>query len=212
MTEEQQTSPPMAPRVSAGALFVNERDRVLLVESTDKSYWDVPGGYVEPGESPLAACVREEPGIEPPIGPLLVVDWAPAEKEGDKLLFIFAGGTLTSDKLAAIHLQADELRSYEFRDLADADAILIPRLARRLAVALDAYRTGETRYIEHGVVPAAPLPELADLGSRTPRTTTPRAALRAVLGRAPGVMHPILKRARLSGRPGRAGVGPVARP
>lgn len=162
MTEAQQTPPPMAtPRVSAGALFVDEYDRVLLVEPTYKSYWDVPGGYVEPGESPLAACireVREELGITPPIGPLLVVDWAPAEKEGDKLLFIFAGGVLSADQLAAIRLQADELRSYEFRDLAGADAILIPRLARRLAVALDAYRTGQTRYIEHGAMPAASLP------------------------------------------------------
>jgi 8-oxo-dGTP diphosphatase len=45
--------------VSAGALFVDEYDRVLLVEPTYKSYWDIPGGYVEPGESPLAACARE---------------------------------------------------------------------------------------------------------------------------------------------------------
>jgi ADP-ribose pyrophosphatase YjhB (NUDIX family) len=149
------------PRVSAGALFVDEHDRVLLVEPTYKSYWDLPGGYVEPGESPLAACareVREELGITPQIGPLLVVDWAPAESEGDKILFIFAGGTLSSDQLAAIRLAPDELRSYDFRDLAGADAVLIPRLARRLAVALDAYRTGKTRYIEHGATPAASLP------------------------------------------------------
>ena len=154
--------PPMAtPRVSAGALFVDEYDRVLLVEPTYKSCWDVPGGYVEPGESPLAACVREvgeELGIEPPIGRLLVVDWAPAEQEGDKILFVFAGGTLDADQLAAIRLQPDELRSYDFRDLGGADAILIPRLARRLTAALDAYRDGRTHYLEHGAAPAGPLP------------------------------------------------------
>lgn len=146
------------PRVSAGALFVDESDRVLLVEPTYKSYWDVPGGYVEPGESPLAACVREvheELGIQPSIGPLLVVDWAPAEHEGDKLLFIFAGGILDADQLGAIRLQADELRSWAFRDLASAGTILIPRLARRLTAALDAHHTDQTRYIEHGVTPAA---------------------------------------------------------
>jgi hypothetical protein len=38
-----------------------------------------------------------------------------------------------------------------------ADAILIPRLARRLAVALDAYRTRRTLYIEHGATPATSL-------------------------------------------------------
>ena len=162
MTEAPQTPPPMAtPRVSAGALFVDEYDRVLLVEPTYKSYWDIPGGYVEPGESPLAACAREvheELGITPSLGPLLVIDWAPAEQEGDKLLFVFAGGALTANELAAIRLQPDELRSYDFRDLAGADAILIPRLTRRLAIALDAYRTRQTRYIEHGAIPGAPLP------------------------------------------------------
>ncbi|MBX6722278.1 MAG: NUDIX hydrolase, partial [Dactylosporangium sp.] len=33
--------------------------RVLLVRPTYKPYWDIPGGYVQPGESPLAACKRE---------------------------------------------------------------------------------------------------------------------------------------------------------
>ena len=148
------------PRVSAGALFVDEQGRVLLVEPIYKSYWDVPGGYVEPGESPLAACareVREELGIAPRLGALLVVDWAPAEHEGDKLLFIFDGGTLDAEQLAAIRLQPAELRSYAFHDLATADALLIPRLARRLAAALDARRAGLPRYLEHGATPPAAL-------------------------------------------------------
>jgi ADP-ribose pyrophosphatase YjhB (NUDIX family) len=162
VTDSPQTRPPMAtPRVTAGALFVDEFDRVLLVETTYKKHWDIPGGYVEPGESPLGACAREvgeELGINPPIGPLLVVDWAPVESEGDKILFVFAGGTLAPDQLAAIRLGADELRSYDFRDLSRATDILIPRLARRLAVALDAYHKRQTRYIEHGAPPAALLP------------------------------------------------------
>jgi ADP-ribose pyrophosphatase YjhB (NUDIX family) len=45
--------------VAAGALFVDEQDRVMLVRPTYKPYWDVPGGYVEKGESPLQACIRE---------------------------------------------------------------------------------------------------------------------------------------------------------
>ena len=76
------TSPPepafVRPRVAAGVLFLDETDRVLLVVPSYKDFLDLPGGYVEPGESPRAAAqreVREELAIEPPVGRLLVADW-----------------------------------------------------------------------------------------------------------------------------------------
>ena len=47
------------PRVAAGALFLDAEGRVLLVHPTYKDTWDIPGGYVERGESPAAACRRE---------------------------------------------------------------------------------------------------------------------------------------------------------
>lgn len=67
------------PRIAAGALFV-DGDRVLLVRKTYGNKWDIPGGYVDRGESPAAACereVREELGIERRPQRLLVNDWAP---------------------------------------------------------------------------------------------------------------------------------------
>jgi len=161
VTETEPPTPPMAtPRVAAGALFTDEHDRILLVQPAYKDHWDIPGGYVEPGESPLRACIREvaeELGITPPIGGLLVVDWAPTDAEGDKLLFIFDGGTLAPDDLAAIHLDTTELATHAFHDLTTAGHLLIPRLARRLSAALDAHRTSRPRYLEHGT-PVASLP------------------------------------------------------
>lgn len=75
------------PRVAAGALFFDEAGRILLVKPHYKEGWDIPGGYVEPGESPRAACIREvqeELGVSPAIGGHLVVDWAPAEHEATR--------------------------------------------------------------------------------------------------------------------------------
>ncbi|MEV2220163.1 NUDIX hydrolase [Nocardia vinacea] len=44
-------------RMGAGALFVDDVDRVLLVEPTYMGYWELPGGVVEADESPYAAVI-----------------------------------------------------------------------------------------------------------------------------------------------------------
>jgi ADP-ribose pyrophosphatase YjhB (NUDIX family) len=141
------------PRMAAGALFVDDAGAVLMVRPTYKEYGDIPGGYVEPGESPRAACVREvreELGIEPAIGRLLVVDWAPNESEGDKLLFIFDGGVLSADLLGRIQLQAEEIGDFGYCPVDQLSRSTIPRLARRLSAAAGARVDGSTRYLEHG--------------------------------------------------------------
>ena len=140
--------------VAAGVLFFDDTGRVLLVQPTYKDYWDIPGGYVETGETPAQAAAREvleELSIEATVGSLLVADWAPHPHEGDKLLFVFDGGTLTAEQIGAIRLQADELMSHAFRDQADAITLLIPRLGLRVAAAIDARQAGHTSYLEHGV-------------------------------------------------------------
>ncbi|MFE0379815.1 NUDIX domain-containing protein [Streptomyces inhibens] len=40
-------------------LFFDDADRILLVEPLHKDYRDIPGGYVEKGESLLEVCMRE---------------------------------------------------------------------------------------------------------------------------------------------------------
>lgn len=82
---------------------------------------------------------------------MLVADWAPHPDEGDKLLLVFDGGKLTAEHINAIQLQADELASYLFCDQAEAIPLLIPRLSRRVAAAIDAHRLGRTTYLEGGV-------------------------------------------------------------
>lgn len=142
------------PYVAAGVLFFGDADRILLVQPTYKDHWDIPGGYVEAGETPAQAAareVREELGIETAIGSLLAADWAPHPDEGDKLLLVFDGGALTAEQLGAIRLHTDELASYAFYKPPEVVSLLIPRLARRVAAASDAHRAGRTAYLERGI-------------------------------------------------------------
>ena len=147
---------PTRAAMAAGALFVDEAGRVMLVKPTYKNFWDIPGGYVEPGENPVEACareVREELGIEPRIGRLLVTDWAPTEKDGDKVLFVFDGGQLSTEQHDAISVQTAELIRYEYIATADLPRYTIDRLVRRVAAAAEARRTGRPIYLEHGETP-----------------------------------------------------------
>ncbi|MCX5081465.1 NUDIX domain-containing protein [Streptomyces sp. NPDC056210] len=144
------------PRMAAGALFFDAEGRVLMVEPTYKDYWEIPGGYVETGESPLQAAVREveeELGITPPLGRLLAVDWAPSTGEGDKVLYLFDGGQLTPESLAAVTLQADELKDLAFLSPDEINRRTIPRLARRIFAAVEARSKATPIYLEHGQQP-----------------------------------------------------------
>jgi 8-oxo-dGTP diphosphatase len=141
------------PRVAAGILYFNAARQILLVDPTYKQMWELPGGYLQPGESPTEALRRElieELGVALPVGQLLVADWAPREGEGDKLLFVFDGGVLTQAQIASITVDGKEISEFAFHDRGDVDRLLIPRLARRVHAALDAREHGATLYLEHG--------------------------------------------------------------
>lgn len=141
------------PRVAAGVLFFDPDGRVLLVKPSYKDGWDIPGGYVEPHETPLEACkreVREELDVDPTIFELLVVDWAPSTAEGDKLLFVFNAGTMTSDQTEEIQLSTDELEGWAFKTRNELDDLMPARLQRRVDAAIQARSAGRTTYLEHG--------------------------------------------------------------
>jgi 8-oxo-dGTP pyrophosphatase MutT (NUDIX family) len=145
------------PRTASGVLYFDRAGRVMLVRPTYKPMWDIPGGYVEHGESPAAALRREiaeELGTALPVGGLLVVDWAPHPAEGDKLLFVFDGGVLSREQVGAIRVDGAEICEFAFRARSGLDAMLIPRLARRVHAAIDARSSGQAAYLEHGAVPS----------------------------------------------------------
>ncbi len=141
------------PLMAAGVLYRDDAGRVLLVKPTYKDGWDIPGGYVEPGESPHAAARREvieELGVALPVGRLLIIDWAPHPTEGDKLLFVFDGGQLTAAQHASVEPGADEIEQSVFHEPGVLAQLMPDRLARRVLLALTAIRDEQTVYAEHG--------------------------------------------------------------
>ncbi|HEU0130210.1 MAG TPA: NUDIX domain-containing protein [Mycobacteriales bacterium] len=108
------------PRVNcAGAVVRDDAGRLLLVRRAHepaRGLWSIPGGRIEPGETPERAAareVREETGLDVEVGALL----CRADLGGGYVVEDFAaravGGTLAAgdDALDAAFFAPDEVRA-----------------------------------------------------------------------------------------------------
>ncbi|GAA1342990.1 NUDIX domain-containing protein [Saccharothrix algeriensis] len=142
-------------RAAAGALFRDDASRVLLVEPTYKPEWEIPGGSVDADEPPWRTAAREvaeEIGLDRPLGRLLVIDHMPADPPlPEGLAFIFDGGLVTADEVAAIEPVDPEIRSVGLYPPARVRALVKPALARRVEAALAAVAAGGLVLCESGV-------------------------------------------------------------
>lgn len=134
---------------AAGVLFRHPTDRtVLLVQPAYKRYCDLPGGLVEPGETAIAAALRE---VEEELGldlgevllPLLVADYlhaTPARPAG--IRWVFDGGILDTP-IRRLRLQREEIRQVLWCDRARARTATehAPMLQRRVQAAIEAQAT-----------------------------------------------------------------------
>lgn len=143
---------PTAIPVSCGALLRDERGRLLVLETTYKSGWTIPGGIMEAdGESPWDGCRREvleETGLTVTSGRLVVVDTRPG-KHGAPLglRFLFDCGTLTPAETRRVRLQAEEIRSHRFAPVDEALDLLRKPVRRRVVAGL---RATHCVYLENG--------------------------------------------------------------
>lgn len=100
-------------RAIGQGLLRNTRDEVLLCQLTYKAAWDLPGGVVEPNESPRAGCVREmreELGVDLPVERLLAVNWmSPWRGWDDACTFLFDAGTHEPHLVERFRLQRHEI-------------------------------------------------------------------------------------------------------
>ncbi|WP_410788398.1 NUDIX domain-containing protein [Kribbella sp. C-35] len=156
---EKEFNPGIAARfprktAAGGALIRDRAGRILFLEPTYKPTLDIPGGIVEPDESPYEACrreVREEIGLDLEIGRLLVVDWVPAQGPwSDSLAFVFDGGILDNPTLT---LDPTEARAHHYLTLAEAAPRLRPSMTRRLTLAHQSLTTGTPVYADFGRLP-----------------------------------------------------------
>lgn len=134
-------------------VFHDEQGRILYCQTTFKRDWELPGGIVEPHESPREGAEREiveELGVELPIGRLLVADWMPRHLGWDDALeLIFDGGVLTPEQIGSFRLDQREIAAVHWVSVEEAAEHLIPLAARRLAL-IESLDEGETLYTEAG--------------------------------------------------------------
>ena len=154
MTIDGEALAQVRKRVVAGVLFHSSDGRVLLVEPSYKSNWEIPGGSVEADESPWDGAVRElreELDWTRPLGRLLLIDHVRSQdSRPESLVFIFDGGVLTETEVAALTFPDGELLSAGLYTLAEARRRLKSLLADRIAVALDALQGDTPALCHHG--------------------------------------------------------------
>ena len=110
---------------SAAVLIENEQGELLIVKSDYKDHWSLPGGIVDPGESPLKAAVREveeEVGIKIDAENLQLA--MVASRHSDEFLtnqFVFFA-QLENNVLSEIKLQESEIVSSKFISKSEVDS------------------------------------------------------------------------------------------
>jgi 8-oxo-dGTP pyrophosphatase MutT (NUDIX family) len=140
-------------RAIAQGVLRDSTGRVLLCELTYKAEWDLPGGVVDPSESP-AHCVvrevREELAIDVQVRGLLAVNWLPPWRGWtDATVFVFDLGVADDDLIARSTLERREIRALHFAGEEEWEERVAPYNQRLLAFL--ATHAGPTAYLEDGL-------------------------------------------------------------
>lgn len=141
-------------RLIAQGVLRTDGDRVALCELVYKKDWDLPGGIVDPDESP-ADCVerevREELGLDVSVKGLLAVNWLPPYRGwDDALLCLFDLGHVPEETLERAVLQRREIKAVHWADQATIAERTAGYTAEMLAgVALDGRE--DTAFLENSV-------------------------------------------------------------
>jgi RimJ/RimL family protein N-acetyltransferase/ADP-ribose pyrophosphatase YjhB (NUDIX family) len=143
-------------RVITQGIVRNERGEFLLCELTYKPEWDLPGGVVEPDESPAAGLsreIREELGVDLTPTRLAAINWLPPWSGwDDACTVVFELGNLPRPAIEQFRLEPAEIRAVHWCDLdrvAERGTAATTRLLRFLT---QADHDGP-HYLEDGIEP-----------------------------------------------------------
>lgn len=131
---------------AAGLVVRDPAGRVLLLQTSYKPEWEVPGGLVEAGEDITTAAVREafeelELVLEP--GPLLALDTWPADVRTPAItLALLDGGVHPPGLVERLRFADGEIVAAHWCDAAAVRERGGPRLGRRLLAVLEALADG----------------------------------------------------------------------
>ncbi len=141
-------------RVISHVLLTDEAGRACVLQTTFKPDFELPGGILDPGETPRDGARREvleELGYRISVGRLLVVDWlAPYLGWEDAVELIFDAGVLNPRSVAMLRPDGTEISQVHWLPALEAAGTMAPFARGRLLAALEARAEGRTAYLERG--------------------------------------------------------------
>lgn len=138
--------------IAAGALVRNKEGKILVLLTTYKSHWEIPGGVVEEGEAPTTALyreIKEELGLEARDARPIVIEYmnkVPNKPESIQMLYTI--DPLSDEEISKINFADGEIAEYRFVDIDEAHKLVGDRIGPRLRAGLKAIEKGATYYHE----------------------------------------------------------------
>lgn len=131
-------------RAIGQALIRNDAGQVLLCQLSYKRLWDLPGGVVDPHESPADAVrreVKEELDVAVSLRGLAAVTWLPPWRGWDDAVLFLFDARLDPTAESRIHLEPREIQSLHWCDevtVQERAAAYTTRLIQQATAALAA--------------------------------------------------------------------------
>lgn len=137
-------------RMGSGVILRNPKGEILVLKTTYKDHWEIPGGVVEEDESPKQTAEREtkeETGLSISITACLVMHYRSAQgNQNENIMFVFDGGVI--EDVAQLKLDGKEISEARFVSFHDAIPLVGERLASRLPACERALKEKKTIYLE----------------------------------------------------------------